>query len=243
MIGLVALLVLVWLVALWDCWQHEPDRGLWLGLLLVFNLALAPVYLVFRAAPRWNILPRGMWAQWTRGHELAQAEAAAHTIGNTHQWYQLGELRRQVGLLDEANEALEHALAKDPTHLPSRWSRALVALEQRQLEIARQHLAYITERDPAYKYGEVYLAYGETLVALNQLEAARDHLETHMRRFARPEARLMLAEVLNRLGDPSAARTQVYGLIGDLRHSVALGQSRHRQLLDQAQRLLRQIGR
>jgi tetratricopeptide (TPR) repeat protein len=240
---LFGLLIAVWLATLIECWLNEPDWSMWLLLLVVFNIGAIPVYIVLRVLPRYDILPRSYWERRFRHREIAQAEAAAHGIGNPHQWFQLGEVYRQVGMLDEAADALGTALKKDSDHMPARWAAALTEMERKRPAAAREHLARIVERDPNYKFGEAYLAYGETLVKLNELDLARTHLETDLKRFARPEARLMLADICHRQGDASAARTHVYTLIGELKGSPDFARQRHGQLLAEAQRLLKEIGR
>ncbi len=245
---LMAVAVAFWVWMVVDCWRNERDRGIWIVVMLLLFLAGAAAYFLFRFLPR--TLGRGSsagtaglpsLARWFRRQEIARAEAAARNIGNAHQWFQLGELYREVGQTDQALQAFDRALEKDSEHLPSRWAAALLQMDRRRHIEAKGYLQPLIATDPEYKFGEAYLAYGEVLLALGELELAREHLEAKFKRFHRPEARLILADVYTRLGQDSDARSHLYLLIQDLRDSPEFSRDRHQRLLVEANRRLKSL--
>ena len=96
----------------------------------------------------------------------------------------------------------------------------------------------VLDQDAQYKFGDVSLAHGRALVELDELDAARTHLQQHVRRWRHPEAMYLLARLCANQGDTTAAREHLSGLIQDINGSpAAIGRkfgrwkSRARQLL------------
>src|SRR5690606_24690658 len=82
--------------------------------------------------------------------------------------------------------------------------------------VARDRLSRVLAIDPSYKFGDVSLAYADTLLKLNEQDEALVHLEQHTKRWRHPESLYRLAEIRAQNGDSAAARELLQGLIMDV---------------------------
>jgi hypothetical protein len=205
--------LLIWMVIY--CARNDPERYLWLWIIII--VPLGPIiYLLARWLPSSSLrAPRSM-QRWTRRKDIQRLRIAANQIGNPHQFVELGDALRDIGQNQEASRAYESALEKDPQNLQALWGGGAVDFRNGNLEAAREKLSRVLESDPAYKFGDVSLLYGRTLVDLGDDEAARKHLEGHTRRWRHPEGLYLLAGVYADAGENAAARKQLESLIVDL---------------------------
>ncbi len=208
-----------WIWMLWHCLKTEPDRMLWLWVLLVIP-GIGPVlYFVLRYLPSTEIRPPSFLRRWTRGAELARLETAAMRIGNPHQFIQWGDALRDVGRYESAAAAYNNALAKDALNLQALWGAAQVAAIQKKHEQTRDWTRQILEQDPQYKFGDVSLAHGKALVELADTVAATRHFEQHVKRWRQPEAVWLLAKLLAEQGQSQPARDHLQSLLHDINGS------------------------
>lgn len=205
---------LIWMLV--HCYRNEPDRQFWIWILLIAQPIGAIAYLVLRYIPSREFPTPAFMRRWTRGRELTRLETAAAQIGNAHQYVQWGDALREVGLHDQASEAYAKALEKDPQNLQALWGSALVAVQQKRHQDVREFTRLVLMKDAQYKFGDVSLAHGRALDELEEKEAAREHMEQHVRRWRHPEALYLLAKLSACQGDQAAARKHLQALIQDI---------------------------
>ncbi|HVJ83297.1 MAG TPA: tetratricopeptide repeat protein [Planctomycetia bacterium] len=210
----VYVILLIWMLAY--CARYDPDRGVWLWVMLIIQPFGAIAYFFIRWLPSSTLQPPKFLRRFLCGRELERKRIAAAQIGNAHQHVELGDALRDVGRLKEASDSYEHALAKDPKNLAALWGAGLVSYRLENYSLARERLGRVLEIDPSYKFGDVSLTYANTLLKLNENDAARAHLEQHTKRWRHPESLYRLAEIRAQNGDPKAARELLQGLIMDV---------------------------
>ncbi len=237
--ALVYLALLMWMLIY--CSQRDPERGIWLWVMLVFHPFGAIAYFFIRWLPSATLEPPQFLRRFLVGRELERKRIAAAQIGNAHQHTELGDACREAGRWSEAADAYANALRKDSKNLAARWGAGLVAYRTESFAAAREHLGQVLEIDPAYKFGDVSLLYANTLLKLNEHEAARQHLEQHTRRWRHPESLYRLAEIHVQNGEPQAARQLLQGLIMDVDASPRAIARKFYFWKGRARRLLRKL--
>lgn len=233
----------LWLWMLIDCLRHDEDRQTWMWLLIFLSFPGALVYFFVRWLPRQQRLQKSLFGWMTRGRKLGRLQAAAHHIGNPHQYVELGEALREAGKIDDARVAFQKALEKDARNLPALWGAAQVELTAKDFTAARQHLKTILDADGTYKFGDVSLAYGRVLVELNETPEARTHLEKHLSRWTHPEAIVRLSVILIDQRETATARTRLEGLLLDMQASPRYFIRQNSQWTSQAKKLLKALPR
>jgi hypothetical protein len=229
----------IWMLI--HCLRNEPDRQLWLWIMILAQ-GIGPVaYFVLRYLPSKEFPTPAFLRKWTRGRELARLETAAEQIGNPHQFVRWGDALREVGLLDRANAAYERALKKDPNDIQALWGAARVATQQKRYSDVRSLTRRVLDQDPQYKFGDVSLAYGRALNELGECDAARTHFEQHARRWRHPEALYLLATLCANQGDTKEARQHLSGLIQDINGSPAAIARRFGRWKSLARQMLRKL--
>lgn len=231
----------IWMMA--DCLLYEPDRNRWIWLLVVLNAPGAVVYFLVCKAPRMRIPIPSYFGRWTRQQELRNAEAMARNLRNAHQYGLLGNLLWELQWLERADQAYQWALEKEPHNTQALWGAAGVAIHQKDYAKARPYLEKLLGTDPDYKFGDGILAYGRTLLALQDWQAARLFLEKIPIQAAHPEVNWMLGRVLEQLGDPGAALPQYQAVVDKVHSAPTFSYRRNRSLLAKAQRRLRELSR
>jgi hypothetical protein len=205
---------MIWMVI--HCIRNDPERHLWMWI-IIFLPGVGPlIYFFARWIPTMRIEPPRALRRFLHGGELKRLQIAAHQIGNAHQFVEWGEALRDSGQANAAHDAFEKALAKDGQNLQALWGAAGVEYDRGDYSDARDKLQRVLKIDPAYKFGDVSLLYGKTLNALGEVDAAREQLESHTRRWRHPEGLYLLATIYADQGNPAAARRQLEALIQDL---------------------------
>lgn len=232
----------VWLWMLIHCLRFEPERYIWFWVILFVPFG-ALIYLLVRWLPNNDVKPPRFVRRWTRGKELGRLESAALQIGNAHQFIQWGDALREVGQYEQAGAAYTKALQKEPKNPQALWGQSLVEMKHEKYPAAREHLAAILEIDPKYKFGDVSLEYGRALFHLNEVDAAREHLENHIRRWRHPEALYILARLDADQGDAAAARGHLLAMLLDINGSPRAIARKHGLWKSRARKLLRKLPR
>lgn len=228
-----------WVWMLVHCLRNDPERNLWLWILLVGNVPGAFVYFIVRWLPGARVSNGpSIFSRWSRSRQIPRLEAAVRNIGNAHQFVELGDALRETGKIDRAADCYAKALQKDAASLPARWGAAQVAFQRKNLPEARGHLEQILAKDVTYKFGDVSLAQCRTLCLLNEKDAARTQLEMHLKRWTHPEAYVLLAELLIENGEHATAREHLESTISDLRGGPAFFARQNRGWARKAKRLL-----
>ncbi len=231
--------LLVWMV--WWCLRNDPERGIWLWIILLFQPLGVVIYFLARWIPAANLQPPGFLQSLTRGREIRQLQIAASQIGNPHQFIELGDALRETGRIEEASTAYESALRKDPDNLQALWGAGWVLFQEKKYEPALQRLSRLIELDPAYKFGDVSLLYAKTLRCLRQNDACERHLVNHIRRWRHPEALYLLACLLSDRGEVDGAREQLNALIMDVDSSPRAIARKQMVWKSRARRMLKRL--
>jgi hypothetical protein len=239
-LALVALGFWIWMLV--HCARYDPDRNLWMWILILGNAPAAFIYFLVRWLPNARLSGRpSFWGRWQKSRQIPRLESAARNIGNAHQFCELGEACRETGKIDRAADCFARALKKDPEHMPALWGAAQVELQRQNFVKARPHLEQILARDGTYKFGDVSLAYCRTLFSLNESDAARDRLEQHLKRWTHPEALVMIATLLIERGEHDAAREHLEATLSDLRGGPAFFARQNRGWARRARKLLARL--
>lgn len=235
-------MVAFWGWMIYEAARNEPDR-IWLWIVIILGPLGATVYFLFRKLPTLNLPKPAFLSRWSRRKELWAAEAAARNIGNPYQFVALGDLQRELREPQLAAASYEKALAKEPKNLQALWGLAQIEYDSQNYSSARERLATIISVDPNFKFGEAFLAFGRTLVALGEKDEAREHLAGGIKRWSYPEAHVLLAGLLIERGETADARKLLESVVFDMRAGPEFNQRRNRRWVRQAQGMLGRLGR
>ena len=237
-LSLAYVLLLIWMVVY--CVKHDPERSIWLWIILIF-WPLGPfIYFIARWLPSAEIRLPAFTHRWTKSRELRRLETAAIQIGNAHQHVQYGDALKAVGMHTEALQAYLNALDRDET-LAALWGAGSMEYRLEKYSAAKDHLEKILKTDPAYKFGDVSLLYGKALIALNQKQDALAHLQTHTQKWRQPEAMYLLGKLYVEIDEKSQAQNALQNLILDLDSSPKAIARKHLFWKSRAKRLLRRL--
>ena len=181
------------------------------------------------------------FGRWTKRDELWQAEAAAKNIGKATQFIKLGNILHQIGDLDKAAEAFQQALEKEPKNLEALWGGGGVAMDRKNLPVAKDHLQTLMALKPDFKYGDASVIYGRVLYELGDFEAAKAHLEAHFKSWGSPEAYVLMAKVQQQQDNIPAAREALETMIIKVKGSPPYYYRQNRHFVSQGERMLRTL--
>ncbi|ALF53546.1 tetratricopeptide TPR_2 repeat-containing protein [Nostoc piscinale CENA21] len=243
MIKVVGLLLMAgfWLFMLYDCIRNEPDKRLWLWVLIIVNFFGAIAYCFQRWIPRGYIPVKKPWKNLTSSRKRRKVKAtsikkAAHYVNFSH------HLPDDVESVDQPTASNPQDFNNADDNLQTLWNEAFIDIKNKKFTSAKSYLETILKIDPDYKYGDASLMYGETLFALQEFEAAKQHLENHIQSWNHPQAYIILAEILSRQGDVQTACNYLETIIVKIQESSYFHYKRKR-LVSKAAKLLRTIKR
>ncbi|WP_010470964.1 tetratricopeptide repeat protein [Acaryochloris sp. CCMEE 5410] len=231
-----------WMYAIFDCIRNDPDRNVWIWLLLFFNYLGAVIYFATRMLPRMNTSSApSYFKRWTKGRELRAAEAAVVNIGKSHQYVQLGNVLLEMSKVTQAEEAFQEAISKEPNHLDALWGLASVATSAKRWEEAQAYLQQILSLDSEYKRGDASLLLGKVLVSSEQRELAKPHLIQDIKAWSHPEAALILATLQAEDGEKQDAYDILKAMLSKLKACPEFYYRQHRHIANKADRMLQSL--
>ena len=232
-----------WMWMIWECVRYDPESRTWLWLLIFLNVPGAVIYFFARKLPTMRIdLPAPRFLQRRlRQKELWKAEADVLNIGNAYQYRVLGDLRLDLGLLEEAQDAYQQALEKEPNNLKALWGIVQIERSNNNLTNIKEYLQKILAIKPDYEYGEGSLLYIKTVLELEELDTAKILLEENIKHWNKPEARLLLAEIYMHEESKEAAKEQLQRILFSIRSSTKFHYKRNRHIEKKATKLLKII--
>lgn len=234
---------LFWLWMIYDCFQIKRDRQKWLRILVLLHILGALLYFTTRWLPRHSIPVPRFLHRWTRRHEVQQAETAAITIGNAHQFVQLGNILYDIGDRRRALTAYLQAIEQEPANSKANWGVACIEFDSKNLQVAKRHLQTLLRTSPNFRYGEASLLYGHVLLRLNELDQANIHLETYLTCWSTPEAYILLATVQQQQGNAFAARCVLETLMKQIQTSTPFQYRNNQPFIRQGRRMLKMLAR
>lgn len=239
--SLLYFVLLIWMAV--ECARHDPDRWLWLWIILLFQPLGAAIYFFARWLPGRQVrLPAGL-RRFTRGRELSRLEIAARQIGNPYQFVQWGDALRDVRKYAAAGNAYAEALNREADNLQALWGAALVNLHLGQLEPAEERLRKVLALDPKYKFGDASLEFGRTLCLRGSTDEAIAHFEQHLSRWRHPEALYLLAEQYVRRNETDKARQRLQEMLMDIDGSPQAIARKYTLIRSRARQMLRKLPR
>lgn len=228
----------IWMAV--HCARNEPDRQFWLWIMVLFPPA-SIAYFITRWLPGNEVrLPNGLRRAF-RGNELQRLEMATLQIGNPHQFILYGDALREVGKNDKAAAAYQKALERDSNNVQALWGAALVDLDCRRFLEAKERLRQVLAIDPQYKFGDVSLAFGQTLIATEDYDAALDHMQKHIQRWRQPEALYLLACLEAQMKRYDASRVTLQQLLMDVNSCPTAIARRYGVWKSKAQKMLKKL--
>ena len=228
---------LIWMLI--DCVRNEPDRGIWIFLMIFLQGFGCLIYFFFRFLPRGNFGFLNSFVARFQTKELNRLRIEAKQIGNPYHWFHYGEKLRELQQYPKAEQAFRAALEKEPENIQALWGLAICLENQKKFEEAFQIVAQIYQQDPAYKFGDVSLAYARLLIALERWEEAGEHLESHVKRWRQPEGLYLLARCQLHQQNSRAAKETLEMLIMDIEASPSAIARKQKSWKRKAKNLLR----
>ncbi|MBD3882359.1 tetratricopeptide repeat protein [Phormidium tenue FACHB-886] len=233
-----------WVWMLYDCLKHGfSDRHLWVWVLLLLNVVGAGLYFVICWLPRHPSpfpMPR-FTNRWRLRDALWQAEAEVKNIGKAHQYVKLGDVLSEMGETEKAAAAYQQALEKEPHHTKALWGAAGTAIDCKNLANASLHLRTLVQVCPDYSYGDASLAYGQILFEQGDLEAAKAHLQTHLKQWSHPQGYLILAKVQQKQGQFAEAREMLETMIIKIKSSTPFQYRKNQRFVRQGEKMLKAL--
>ena len=224
-----------------ECITRDPQKKIWIWVLIFFNFPGAIVYFFVRCLPELDFPLARKIQRRVRRDELWNAEAAAANIGNAYQWVILGDIRRELGLYNKAKDAYAQALEQEPDNLKALWDMVETEREQDDFAAAKEHLAQLLKLKPDYEYGNAALLYIKVLLELEEETAAQQLLEENIRVWNKPEAYLLLAQINIKQGETEAAKRHLEKMVSNIRSSPKFHYQRHKHLERKAVKLLKTL--
>jgi len=248
----VANLVLSWLesplfliIIAFQIWMlvHAIRQQEWIWVLFMFiGWGITPLlyyFLVYRAAP-----------SATTGFELpgahnrrriAELQTQIYHLDKAHHHLQLADIYFQQGKLKEAEASYRAALERDSQDPDIRAHLGQCLLRQQRAAEARPLLEGVVTQNPKHDYGHTLMALAETLTALGETDAALNVWLQVTASHSYPRAKVQLAELYLRKGQPELARMGLQEVIADDAHAPAFQRRRERLWVSRARSLLAQV--
>ena len=242
LLGVFSLLYLpffLWMLI--DCVRNEPDRGIWIFIIIFLQGLGSFAYFFLRFLPRGNnAFLKKLMARF-RTRELNRLRIEAKQIGNPYHWLQYGEKLRELRQYPQAEQAYRTALKKDSENRQALWGLAICLEKQKKFEDAFLAITQVYQQDPAYKFGDVSLARARLLITLDRWNEARDHLEAHVQRWRQPEGLYLLARCQVYQQNVEEAKRTLEMLLMDIEASPSAIARKQKKWKRKAKKLLRTI--
>jgi len=222
---------------------HAIRQQEWIWVLFMFiGWGITPLlyfFLVYRASP-----------SATTGFELPGAhnrrriqdlKTQIYHLDKAHHHSQLADIYFQQGKLKEAEAGYRAALERDPQDLDTRAHLGQCLLRQQRAAEARPLLEGVVAQNPKHDYGHTLMALAETLTELGETDAALKVWLQVTASHSYPRAKVQLAELYLRKGQPELARTGLQEVIADDAHAPAFQRRRERLWVSRARSLIKSV--
>ena len=135
-------------------------------------------------------------------------EAAAVNPHDGDAQYQLGLIFQQRRRYSDAIQRFQNAVAIDPTETDAHFQLGRIAMEQGRSGDAIARFETVLRQDERHSSGEIHRDLGSAYLAAGRLPEALRELEIYTgRREYDPEGLYYYGQVMERTGDPAAARS------------------------------------
>jgi tetratricopeptide (TPR) repeat protein len=180
---------------------------LWGPLSMILRWVASPFFLFFA----WYYLGsefQGLGAGFrSRQNFQRMLEAAAVNPHDADAQYQLGLIYQQRRRYADAMQRFQNAVAIDPTETDAHFQLGRIAMEQGRVADAIAYFETVLKQDERHSSSEIHRDLGSACLAAGRLEEARRELAIYTdRREYDPEGLYCYGQVLERFGNPAAAR-------------------------------------
>jgi tetratricopeptide (TPR) repeat protein len=230
-----------WIWMLIECLRNDPDRYFWIWILIIIPFG-SPIYFFVRWLPSHQLRLPGPLRRLAGRRELVKFETAARQIGNPHQYIQWGDALKDARMMDQADDAYREALNKEPDNIQALWGSGQTLVSRSRFAEAKDRFTRVLELDPQYKFGDVSLELARSLTELGEHDAARRHLDEHVRRWRHPESVYMLALLEAERGQTDIAKEHLKAMIMDIDGSPRGIARRNNMWRSKARRMLNRLG-
>lgn len=169
---------------------------------------------------------------------IKELQAKIHHLDNAYHHFQLGDIYFRKGNFAEAEKCYRAALERDPKDIDARAHLGQCLLRLKRPAEARPLLDGVCRENYKHDFGYSLMAYAETLMALNETDAALDIWEHVVKNHSYPRAKVQLAELYIAKQKPDLARSQLNDVITDDMHAPAFQRRRDRVWVSRAKRAL-----
>jgi hypothetical protein len=172
---------------------------------------------------------------------IKQLQAKIHHIDNAYHHFQLGDVYFQKGKFAEAEKCYRAALARDATDIDTRAHLGQCLLRLKRPAEARPLLDAVCRENAKHDFGYSLMAYAETLMALNETDAALKIWQSVVESHSYPRAKVQLAELYLAKNQTELARAELKDVAGDDVHAPTFQRKRDRVWIRRAKSLMKRL--
>jgi tetratricopeptide (TPR) repeat protein len=164
-----------------------------------------------KAASAWRAAMKALDAN-KNAEAVTQLEAAVKAVPFARGFHTLGIITEHQGMLMEAKDAYEHAIAADPKMLPPYATLAKLCVKLKDWKCAASNADAVEKADSKHLFPQVYLHQAAALLEMNDLAgaetAAREGLKRDPNHLIMPRLQFVLGRILDAKGDYAGAREE-----------------------------------
>ena len=169
---------------------------------------------------------------------IRELQAQIHHLDNAYHHFQLGDVYFRKGNFAEAEKCYRAALERDANDIDTRAHLGQCLLRLKRPAEARPLLDAVCRENYKHDFGHSLMAYAETLMALNETDAALNIWEHVVQNHSYPRAKVQLAELYLTKKQTDLARTQLKDILTDDLHAPTFQRRRDRVWVRRAKTLL-----
>jgi len=172
---------------------------------------------------------------------IRELQAQIHHLDNAYHHFQLGDVYFRKGKFTEAEKCYRAALQRDPNDIDTRAHLGQCLLRLKRPAEARPLLDSVCRENMKHDFGYSLMAYAETLMALNEIDAALKIWEHVVQNHSYPRAKVQLAELYITKKQFDLARAQLTDVLTDDMHAPGFQRRRDRVWIRRAKAALGMI--
>jgi tetratricopeptide (TPR) repeat protein len=172
---------------------------------------------------------------------IKELQAQIHHLDKPHHYFQLGDIYFEQGKLAKAEAAYKASLDRDAEDIDARAHYGQCLLRLGRPAEARPFLEGVCAEKPDHDYGHSMMALAETMMALNDPQAAIKIWQRVTDLHQYPRAKVQLAELYAANNQPDLARAELKDVLSDDAHAPAFQRKRDRVWVRRAQSLDRHL--
>lgn len=172
---------------------------------------------------------------------IKELEAKIHHVDNAYHHFQLGDVYFQKGKLAQAEKCYRDALQRDANDIDTRAHLGQCLLRLKRPAEARPLLDAVCRENYKHDFGYSLMAYAETLMALNETDAALNIWQHVVENHSYPRAKVQLAELYLARKQNDLARDQLKDVVNDDVHAPTFQRKRDRVWIRRAKAAMKML--